>query len=257
MVRAGHYAFSSLNMWGFEHLIKGGNDGKMTGALDADTETTNIWKRIEDAQNNGDQQAGSNGLIGAQNKRSDEEYCFGLCSSLTFAERLFGCLIMHVGGYILDLGSLHRFVYLIEGSPLPFVATWTLGHIVCLLGTTFLVGPKKQMEGMFHESRRMAATAYVSSMIVTLLILIVCLVLDRPTGLWVGIVLVVLLLCQCCCIAWYTISYIRFLYDFLMKRLEKLKKQSTSSKNSNARSTANSSTRGWMIWKKNDYEQIE
>lgn len=256
-------------MWGIEHLIKGGDESNRKGALDADTETSNIWKRIEEAQSGGGDKEGdgrqfsilgrgdSSGRRNNQNQGLDGDYCCGMCTSLSFAERLFGCLIMHVGGYILDLGSLHRFVRLIEGSPLPFVATWTLGHLLCLLGTTFLVGPKRQLEGMFHESRKTAATAYIASVGVTLVIVIVCLVLDRPTGLWVGLFLVTLLLCQCCCIAWYTISYIKFLYDFIMKKVERFKKQNNN--DFNTRNSANSSTsagRGWMIWKRNDYEQI-
>ena len=251
-------------MFGFEHLIKGGggNEDKDKGRspFDADAETSLIFKRIFDPNYEGD--AGSSGVEGKQQKQQqqqqfdDSNYCCGLCSSLTFGERLFGCLLMHVGGYILDLGSLHRFFRLIEGSPLPFVATWTLGHIVCLLGTTFLIGPRKQLQGMFHESRRVPATAYVSTMAVTVIIVIVCVVLDRPTGIWVGLVLVLLLLCQCACIAWYTISYIKFLHDYIKKKVEVWKKQLQNDPNAK-RSTNNSAGKpGWMIWKRNDYEQI-
>ena len=251
-------------MFGFEHLIKGGvgieDKTKGRSSFDADAETSLIFKRIFDPNYEGD--AGSSGVEGKQQKQQqqqqfdDSNYCCGLCSSLTFGERLFGCLLMHVGGYILDLGSLHRFFRLIEGSPLPFVATWTLGHIVCLLGTTFLIGPRKQLQGMFHESRRVPATAYVSTMAVTVIIVIVCVVLDRPTGIWVGLVLVLLLLCQCACIAWYTISYIKFLHDYIKKKMEVWKKQLQNDPNAKRSANNSAGKSGWMIWKRNDYEQI-
>mmetsp|Transcript_26492 Transcript_26492/g.76456 ORF Transcript_26492/g.76456 Transcript_26492/m.76456 type:complete len:255 (-) Transcript_26492:53-817(-) len=247
----------------FEHLIKGrGGQGedkaKGRAPFDADAETSSIFKRIFDPDHNGDEgDAVEAGNLKQQQQQQfdDSNYCCGLCSSLTFGERLFGCLLMHVGGYILDLGSLHRFFRLISGSPLPFVATWTLGHIVCLMGTTFLIGPRKQLQGMFHESRRKPATAYLSTMAVTAVIVIICVALDRPTGFWIGLVLVLLLLCQCVCIAWYTISYIKFLHDFIKKKLEVLKKQLQNDPNAK-RSANNSAGKGWMIWKRNEYEQI-
>ena len=246
-------------MFGFEHLIKNSDDGKKNvSGLDADAESESIWTRIVEAQNEGDDDqegVGGRKSNNNQSQKKDDDYCCGLCASLTFAERLFFCLLMHVGGYILDLGSLHRFMHLIKGSPLPFVALWTLGHVVCLLGTTFLVGPKRQFDGMFHESRRAAAIAYIATMILTMVILIVCIVLDRPTGLWVGFILVCLLICQCACIGWYTISYIKFLYKFITQWIARFKKENSGNGKPSGKRSSGGGVR-WMVWKRNEYEQI-
>jgi Got1/Sft2-like family len=42
--------------------------------------------------------------------------------------------------------SFTFFIELVEGNPLPFAMNYTFGHILQLLASTFLCGPKRQFK---------------------------------------------------------------------------------------------------------------
>lgn len=42
--------------------------------------------------------------------------------------------------------SFRFFIDLVEGYPLPFACNYTFGHILQLLASTFLCGPKRQLK---------------------------------------------------------------------------------------------------------------
>ena len=51
--------------------------------------------------------------------------------------------------FILDLiafFSFRFFILLVEGNPIPFAVNYTCGHILQLLASTFLCGPKRQFK---------------------------------------------------------------------------------------------------------------
>lgn len=47
--------------------------------------------------------------------------------------------------------SFRFFVHLVEGRPLPFCLNYTFGHILQLLASTFLCGPKRQFKYVHTE----------------------------------------------------------------------------------------------------------
>eukprot|EP00567_Pseudictyota_dubia_P011399 CAMPEP_0197443308 /NCGR_PEP_ID=MMETSP1175-20131217/9070_1 /TAXON_ID=1003142 /ORGANISM="Triceratium dubium, Strain CCMP147" /LENGTH=321 /DNA_ID=CAMNT_0042973919 /DNA_START=384 /DNA_END=1349 /DNA_ORIENTATION=+ len=192
---------------------------------------------------------------------SDEDGgCCGCCSSLTYWERLLGCLVFIVGGYVLEMGSLRRIMWLIEGDPLPFVALWTLGHVVSICGSMFLVGPKQQCRNMFIPVRAPATTAYLACLGITLAIVVGCVILDRPTGLALSIVLVMLLFVQCLCILWYTASCVPFLREYLARKMFGDKLLPSIGNNTADQSKANGASGGglfgWFRRKRRNYEEI-
>jgi len=167
------------------------------------------------------------------NNDDDDEDCLTrLCPSLTWQERLGGCVGCMLLGYILSLGSFLRMrdVFLLGYNYKSFVLYSTLGNILSLSGSFFLSGPKTQIQNMWHESRRGATILYLSSLAVTLLVCII--IPSRPSGngnsdtpdsdsdaprhrhsfaLKVeGMMLLVLLGCQYVSVAWYCLSYIPF-----------------------------------------------
>ena len=125
--------------------------------------------------------------------------------SLTWKQRVIGCLSCMAVGYTLSLGSFFRMTQLLAGNPGPFVLTATFGNIVSLCGSCFLTGPTNQMRKMFHETRRIATGLYLGSLVLTL---IVAFAAEGLPGQ--GIILIVLMLVQYVSIAWYCLSYIPF-----------------------------------------------
>lgn len=53
-------------------------------------------------------------------------------------------------------------------SPRKFAKFYTLGTVLLLASTAFLVGPKQQLKSMFHPSRLTAALIYLFSVVITL-----------------------------------------------------------------------------------------
>ncbi len=218
--------------------------------IDEDEDDTNI-----NNNNNGQQSGGmfhlpsfsftddnnSTDVINNTNNddEDDDEDCLTrFCPSLTWQERLGGCVACMLLGYILSLGSFFRMkdVFLFGTNYKSFVMYSTVGNIISLSGSFFLSGPKAQFQKMWHEKRKVATTLYLSSLAVTLL---VCIMIpsrrssssgtnnngddysdsdsDAPRhhrhsfALKVeGMMLLLLLGCQYVSVAWYCLSYIPF-----------------------------------------------
>lgn len=75
---------------------------------------------------------------------SEESDSLSFLPSLTWQERLGGCIACMVLGYILSLGSLFRMKDMIAGHPTSFVIYTTLGNIISLSGSCFLSGTSKE-----------------------------------------------------------------------------------------------------------------
>jgi Got1/Sft2-like family len=126
---------------------------------------------------------------------------------LNFRERVIGCVSCMVLGYLLSFGSFFRLKDLVQGNPIPFVLNSTIGNIIALAGSCFFSGPKTQIAKMTSESRRLASFAYISSLVMTLVVALAP--IPGPKGL----LLLLLLIIQYVSVFWYCLSYIPFARD--------------------------------------------
>eukprot|EP00160_Parvularia_atlantis_P001600 Unigene11287_Nuclearia_a/m.34481 Unigene11287_Nuclearia_a/g.34481 ORF Unigene11287_Nuclearia_a/g.34481 Unigene11287_Nuclearia_a/m.34481 type:complete len:186 (-) Unigene11287_Nuclearia_a:226-783(-) len=116
--------------------------------------------------------------------------------SLTWKQRLYGCLITFGIGLVLTLLSvLALFMFNFVG----FGILYSFGSVCSLLCTGFLVGPMTQLRWMFKERRVLATLAYVGMIILTF---VVAFVLSN----FILVLLCVIL--QFCALAWYIYTYI-------------------------------------------------
>lgn len=115
-----------------------------------------------------------------------------------------------IAGYLLSFGSFWRIRDLVRGDPLPFVVNTTVGNLIALAGSCFLSGPHAQMSRMFHETRKWATVAYLSSLALTLVVAFSG--LPGPKGF----ILLLLMGTQYIAILWYTLSYIPFARETIM-----------------------------------------
>merc|ERR1712086_1175365 len=60
--------------------------------------------------------------------------------SLTYKQRLIGFAICAAIGFMISFGSFLRFAKALGGNPVPFAKAYSLGNIVSLCATGFLVG---------------------------------------------------------------------------------------------------------------------
>lgn len=82
-----------------------------------------------------------------------------------------------------------------------FVVLYVLGNIIVLLGTGFLLGPRKQCKKMWDPSRRFTTAFYL-----TMLILVLALAIAK-VNIWI---VLFCLLIEICAAFWYSLSFIPF-----------------------------------------------
>jgi len=127
------------------------------------------------------------------------------CPKLTFQQRITGFATCFTIGYLMSFMSFRLIIKLIEGNPAPFVFLYSSGNLLSLCSSGFLSGPKRQMQYMFDDKRKMTSIVYLSSLGTSIT---VCFI-PMPVGAKIGI-LVLLLLVQMCASLWYTLSYIPY-----------------------------------------------
>jgi hypothetical protein len=132
----------------------------------------------------------------------DDEDLLSIFPSLTYKERLIGFGVCLILGILVSLSSYGAFSDLLLGYPVRFAVLYSLGNLISLCSTMFLVGPRQQYKNMSHHSRRTSAAIYVGCLFVTPLI-----AYSLPEVTWVIILLV---MCQWSALMWYTLSYIPF-----------------------------------------------
>mmetsp|Transcript_5591 Transcript_5591/g.17203 ORF Transcript_5591/g.17203 Transcript_5591/m.17203 type:complete len:197 (-) Transcript_5591:127-717(-) len=130
-----------------------------------------------------------------------EELVDQVCPGMTFKQRLYAFCICFGISLAISLTSMFSVAQLIAGNPAPFAVKYTLGNILSLLSTGFIIGPKRQVRNMTHPVRAASAFAYVLAMAATLL----------SAMLFHRALLVLLcILIQFAAMAWYILSYIPF-----------------------------------------------
>mmetsp|Transcript_34825 Transcript_34825/g.51775 ORF Transcript_34825/g.51775 Transcript_34825/m.51775 type:complete len:174 (+) Transcript_34825:118-639(+) len=154
-----------------------------------------------------------NALLPRQNQdleqNDDDDDGSSWLPSLSWRERVIGCVACLVMGYLLSFGSFFRLTDLLKGNPLPFVINATVGNIIALCGSCFLSGPKSQYDKMFSETRKHATVAYLLSLVLTLVVAFI------PPFWGQSLLLLILLIIQYFAIGWYCLSYIPFARDML------------------------------------------
>ena len=118
---------------------------------------------------------------------------------------MVGFAICFTIGYLITFSSFKHFVQLIEGNPVPFAVTYTIGNILALLASVFLCGPERQLKLMMDDKRKHSALLYVSCIALTLVILFIP--MERLIKL---LIIFLVVLVQLAAGVWYNLSYIPF-----------------------------------------------
>ena len=128
--------------------------------------------------------------------------------ALTYQQRLFGFLACLAIGLLLSLTSLMSFGSLLTGNPTPFALKYTIGNLLSMGASGFLVGFTKQCRDMFAPVRRVASVLYVASLGTTL----VCIFYLRSRLLTTVSICV-----QLGAMVWYCVSYLPFGQNMLRR----------------------------------------
>eukprot|EP01118_Nematostelium_gracile_P003888 TRINITY_DN1454_c0_g1_i1.p1 TRINITY_DN1454_c0_g1~~TRINITY_DN1454_c0_g1_i1.p1 ORF type:complete len:166 (-),score=12.07 TRINITY_DN1454_c0_g1_i1:21-518(-) len=122
------------------------------------------------------------------------------CPSLTWKQRLIGF------GVCLGLGLLFCILAMISLpvvalDPAKFAVPYTIGNILAVSATGFLIGPMRQFKLCMKPTRIITSVVFVLAMALTLVAAFV---------LRLSILVVVAVVIQFCALTWYAMSYIPF-----------------------------------------------
>lgn len=127
-------------------------------------------------------------------------------STLSWGTRVKGfCACFAIGVLLSVLGTVSL---ALGGGLIVFAVLYTLGNITSIASTCFLMGPLAQLQKMFAKTR-IAAT----------IVMIVCLVLTLCSALWwkKNILALIFVIIQFLAMTWYSISYIPYARDAILK----------------------------------------
>ncbi|GMH19693.1 hypothetical protein Nepgr_021534 [Nepenthes gracilis] len=119
----------------------------------------------------------------------------GICT-LSPLQRIYGFAGSLLAGLACMILSLVVFA-----SPIKFAILFTLGNVLAVGSTAFLVGPAQQLQKMFDPVRLYATVVYLG-----------CVVLALICALWIQskILTILAIICEVCALIWYSLSYIPF-----------------------------------------------
>nr|CAH7740094.1 unnamed protein product [Callosobruchus chinensis] len=126
-------------------------------------------------------------------------------STLSWSTRIRGFLICFIIGVLLSfLGSFALFLHGLR----VFAVFYTLGNIISMLSTCFLMGPCNQVKKMFAASRYIA----------TILVLVMFILTIVAAAVWHKPALALLfIIMQSLAMTWYSLSYIPYARDAVKK----------------------------------------
>ncbi|KAI4456761.1 hypothetical protein MML48_8g00008657 [Holotrichia oblita] len=150
-------------------------------------------------------------FLGGDDGSPDEESGimaqFSENTTFSWSTRIKGFLICFITGILLSfLGS---FALFLNGIKI-FAVLYTIGNILSLASTCFLMGPFNQVKKMFAETRAIATILVIVSLTMTLI-----------SALWLknaGLALLFIII-QSLAMTWYSLSYIPYARDAVKKTL--------------------------------------
>ncbi|XP_010866364.1 vesicle transport protein SFT2A [Esox lucius] len=127
-------------------------------------------------------------------------------STLSYSTRVKWFVICFAAGILCSIMAT-ALLFLPNGTKL-FAVFYTLGNLAALSSTCFLMGPLKQLKRMFEPTRLIAT-----------LVMLLCFILTLCSVFWWNKKPLAIIFCilQFLAMTWYSISYIPFARDAVMK----------------------------------------
>ncbi|XP_030745390.1 vesicle transport protein SFT2A [Sitophilus oryzae] len=127
-------------------------------------------------------------------------------STLSWSTRIKGFIACFIIGVLLSL--LGSFALFLSQGIKTFAVFYTLGNVISLLSTCFLMGPVNQLQKMFHSTRAIATCLVIASIVMTL----VAALEWHKAGLALLFIII-----QSLSMTWYSLSYIPYARDAVKK----------------------------------------
>jgi uncharacterized membrane protein len=136
-------------------------------------------------------------------EEQEEDYDPCKCLNLTYTQRVWGFGICFSLGMIISIMS--SFLVL---NPVKFALPYTVGNVLSLLSTGFLVGPKRQCKYACASTRIVAFLIYIGCIVATLI---------SAFALKKGFLTLLFVVTQFFAGLWYTASYVPYGREMLSR----------------------------------------
>ena len=122
---------------------------------------------------------------------------------LTLTEKLIAFGVFNALGILLQMGALVRLLKAIASNDEEhFALVYSMGNVLSIIGTMFLVGVKKQLDDLVDPNRRMISFVYFGSIIFSIIVAL------SWHGVFAKFLVCVGVLVQTVAFWWYVLSYI-------------------------------------------------
>uniref|UniRef100_A0A7S0LDK2 Vesicle transport protein n=1 Tax=Coccolithus braarudii TaxID=221442 RepID=A0A7S0LDK2_9EUKA len=135
------------------------------------------------------------------------------CPTLTYRQRMMGFLVCFAFGSIMTLSALSSLGGLLIGNAGPFAFKYTVGNLLSIGSSSFLVGPQKQCRDMLAPERATASLIYIVTLFLTLWS---CFYLK------VQILTFLFIVMQFCALTWYMLSYVPYGQQCVRRMLKRM-----------------------------------
>uniref|UniRef100_A0A0K8TTE0 Vesicle transport protein n=1 Tax=Tabanus bromius TaxID=304241 RepID=A0A0K8TTE0_TABBR len=151
-------------------------------------------------------------VLGGNDSSPDEETTIissiNEATTLSWSTRIKGFCICFVVGILLSLLASFTFFLHTKGSLVSFGVLYTLGNVMSMASTCFLMGPLNQLKKMFAATRIIATILVILAFILTL---VAAIALHNPKLVLLFIII------QALAMTWYSLSYIPWARDAVKK----------------------------------------
>lgn len=141
-------------------------------------------------------------------KKKEQEEVAGCFPSLSLTERLIAFGICMCAGTVLDILAWFSVIKIIEGKPQTFALCFSIGIIVSMAGSGFLIGFRRQCSMMFKPSRFITTVIFLSALALTL---ISALILQSR------LLTLIFMIIEILAYIWYVLSYLPFGQKLVIK----------------------------------------
>ena len=141
-------------------------------------------------------------------KKSETNFSDACFPSLSLKERLIAFGVCVCIGIVLDILSWFSVVKIIAGKPETFAICFSLGVLVSMAGSGFLIGFKRQCRMMFKPSRFLTTFIFLCALALTL---IAALILKSR------LLTLVFMIIEIVAYVWYVLSYLPFGQKIVIK----------------------------------------
>lgn len=141
-----------------------------------------------------------------------------ICGEMSYENRMYGFAGCFVTGWLI---SALATISLWSGNFKAFAIQYTLGNVVVLSSSLFLMGPAQQCKRMWKGSRVFSTVLFLTMIVVTLVVAFLPTYTDLEPGQVTPLVIICAVL-QCCASVWYSASYIPYGQRILKSCCKKL-----------------------------------